>query len=158
MNLQSILGGVILVAICFAPLYLFNRNRKKNEKRLLKLLSQFASTNNSKIDEYEFGYEFALGLDRSKTSLFLIRDKENEGFAQLVDLSQFKKCSAEILGKQDGKGGRIDRISLSFTPKNPQTKEQKLELYNSDMYPFPNGEPVMAKKWVEKANALINSR
>lgn len=154
MNLQSILGGVILTAICFAPIYLFNRNRKNNEKRLYKLLSQFASSFNSTIDDYELGYEFALGLDKNKTHLFLIRNKDKQDFQQSIDLSRFSKCSVETLGKQDGSGGRIERISLSFMPKNAQVKEERLELYNAYHYPFPNGEPVMAKRWAEKLNSI----
>lgn len=74
MELGTALVGLISIALCAIPFVLIHRNRGKNDKIQLKELTDFAMVNGCKLDQYQLGNTYAIGLNEDGQYLFFIQE------------------------------------------------------------------------------------
>lgn len=158
MDLQTTIIGLSISALCVYAFVLLTRSRKKKEKKLINQLRAVALEQACQITEHELGFDFSLGIDNINQYIFYTKENQAGFDNQVIDLKTVRKCEVVSPKKRVAKEEYIDRITLVFHPSIAGAREEKIVLFDSDATALPNGEPLMAKRWAEKVNALLKDR
>lgn len=158
-SISSALFGAIIVLLLCLPIFLLNRNKRKERRKNLKILSDLASTNGGKIDKHEILNHFAIGIDMDKKCLYYCQIGQNPDANQVVDLTQFKNSRVvrrtSTNRSDDGTEQMIDHLALGLIPLSKKNKEIQLEFYNSDLSMRLSGELQSLQEWSERINKIL---
>lgn len=158
-NISSALFGAIIVILLCLPIFLLNRNKRKNRRKNLKKLSDLAASNGGKIDKHELFNHFAIGIDKDKKCLYYCPIDENEGDNKIFDLTQFKNSRivrrTSTSRSDDGTEQMIDHLALGLIPLSKKSQEIQLEFYNSDQSMRLSGELQSLQEWSERINKML---
>jgi hypothetical protein len=157
MDLGSAIIGAILIAIFVVPVILINKNSKKRDNKALQSLINIATEHNCIISKHEICSDFVIGIDEIKNFVFFFKQKNENAISQFVDLSEIRisqalKSTRAVKSKNENVT-IIEKVKLSFIPKNKAKTEIKFDLYDEDNVQ-PNGELQLVDKW----SKLINDR
>ncbi len=153
MDIKTTLVGVLIIAICIFPIVVFSIRKKRNDRKKLQSLRDFADRKNCIIHEYEICGNYLIGMDEVKNFVFF----ETKDM-QFVDLSEIKNCTIRNFSKRvEGKSGSYsipDSLSLCFIPKNKNISEECFEFFNSEN----NSQLVGELQSIEKWQQIISER
>ncbi|AEE53159.1 hypothetical protein [Haliscomenobacter hydrossis] len=162
MDLGVTLTGVIIVLLCIIPFVVMSQNSKRKKQKKLQNLFDFAAKNQGNITQHDFWHKSSIGLDETNNTLFFIRTLQDKEITQVVKLEDMQKCQLintnRIINDQDSQVKVIDKLELSFTPRDKQQAAIVLEFFKveSDSLTL-TGELQLAEKWTNLANAQINA-
>lgn len=152
MELQSIIIGVLCLAVFIVPIFLL---QKRQSGKSLQDYSDMAAKQGLSILKNEFWDPcYALGVDPDKKMLFYTK-KHEEGYDQvLIDLSQVEKCTVSNISREVKGDKVIDNVGLLLTYRlGLKLSPTYLEFYNKEETLNLNEELLLAKKW----EAIIGS-
>lgn len=127
MELGTALVGLISIALCAIPFVLIQRNRGKNDKIQLKELTDFAMVNGCKLDQYQLGNTYAIGLNEDGQYLFFIQRKLNEKIH--IDLSGIAETKIQ---RSFGKEG-INSLVLHLIHRDIRKENTSLVFFRADL-------------------------
>lgn len=151
--------AILALAIAI-PTIIFNLRKKQQEKLLRNRMNEIAQKSNSIVSEYQRWKDLQIGLDQKTGKLFFIRNTKNHESINEVDLTQTQHArvlkAERIVNTGSDKYTAIDRIDLTFTPRNSRS-EIVLTFYNNSFdSPTVQGELQLAEKWSEFVNSWIS--
>ena len=158
MELQSTIIGLSILALCIYTFILLGRSRRNKEKRLIGQLNKLASARNKAIKELEIGFDFALAIDDTEEYLYFTKENQAEFDDQVIALSGVRKCEMITLKKRLAKEEYLNKITLIFTTTSDDSQNHSIVLFDSDKTSLPNGEPMIAIRWVEKVSGIVQKR
>ncbi len=160
MDFRSTVVGAIIIAICLVPFILMRRASNKKRKQMFFSLDKIANEHQRQISQHEMCGDFILGSDQDTDFVFFYREKSNGSSSQSVDLSKIKSCQASkgtrTIKSKAGNSSIIERVDLSFLPKDKHKPEVKFELFSVGDIQL-NGELELADKWSAKINHRLQS-
>lgn len=161
MDSNSLIIGLILLAMSVLPIYFFNLSRKRKQQKVLQSLNNIAGVHNCRISAYDICGDLVIGWDETNKFVFYLR-KANEITSELyVDLATVKGCkvinTARTIKHKDGNQKVTEKVELSFTPLNAGN-EVKWEFYNEEVNTQLNTELQLAEKWSKLINNQLKSR
>lgn len=151
--------GLVAVALCTVPVVLMRRSKNKKEKELINGLRSVADAYNCELASWDCGIEFAIGISAAKNHIFFYK-KRNEAITEEgVPLKALKKCQVDIdkrtIKTKDGNETVIDKLELTFIPKDTSITPTRFEIFNSDEHFQMNGELPLIRKWEAIINELL---
>ena len=162
MDTGTIIMGTILIAIVVVPMSLLGRNGRKTKHKLLNLLESFANKENCKISEQEVCDDFAIGIDNENKVVFFTRLSGENYETERVNLSDIKTCKSNVTSRAVSFNGRkdkvVERLGLSFIPKNSNSQPVELEFFNAEKNTQLNGEFQALEKWQKIVSDQIQKR
>ncbi|MCB0380143.1 MAG: hypothetical protein KDD24_02725 [Flavobacteriales bacterium] len=151
MDLQSIIIGVITIALCFLPYVYFTKKNKKRDQQFFQLLLDKANQLNCNLTTHEVTGNIIIGLDDEKKELFFLKRTRNYERLQHLNLNEMKKVKlnnvSRMVGPKESKQKVIDKLQLIFTPIDTTKRDIIFEFYNSDETLVMNGELQLIEKW-----------
>ncbi|PZD78524.1 hypothetical protein [Mesonia sp. K7] len=145
MDLGSILIGVIMVLICIAPFMLMMISRKKKEQQMLQNLQSMVTQGQAELSEQEVCGNYAIGIDKTKNSLFFYQKTEEDSKQEKIELSQIDHC--QLIHQKTSKKEVIEQLGLSFFPKDKKQTPIHWVFYDMNVNTHLNGELASVKKW-----------
>lgn len=153
MDLQSIIIGVIVIALCFFPYVYMTKKGKKRDQQFFQLLLDKAKQLNCNITTHEVTGNIIIGIDDDKKELFFIKRIKNYERLQHLNLNEMKSVIlnnvSRMVGEKVNKQKVIDKLQLIFTPIDTTKREIILEFYNSDETLVMNGELKLIETWLK---------
>lgn len=157
MEIGNIIIGVVLTSVCIIPFVLIKQNRKRKEKKLLKIIHDMAAEQQCHIDHHEVLGEMAIGMDSVKRFVFFFKANDNTLQTHFINLAEIRTCRAgnasKAVSSKDSHFSVIDKVQLIFTPVVKSKPEVAWNLYDAEESTQLFGELEMVEKWV----ALINN-
>lgn len=151
MDLQSIIIGVITIALCFLPYVYFTKKNKKRDQQFFQLLLDKAKALNCNITQHEVKGNIIIGLDDATNELFFVKRNRTTERLQHLNLSKMKSSRlnnvSRMVGEKESKQKVIDKLQLIFTPIDATKRDIVLEFYNSDETLVMNGELQLIENW-----------
>jgi len=161
MDSNSLIIGLILLAMCILPLYFFNLSRKRKQHRIMESLNNIAGSHNCRISHFDVCGELVIGWDEERKFVFYHR-KSNDITSELyMDLAAVKGCkvihSTRTVKLKDGNQKITERVELNFSQLN-NGDEVKWEFFNEEFNTQLNGELQLAEKWSKMINNKLKVR
>lgn len=158
MDLATIIMGIVFISAGVIPIALSVASRNKAKKQLTASLNGYAEQNNCTIEQHEVCGNYIIGIDKNKGHLFFELRKENKIIQQCLNLATIRECKAlkQCRSIKDY-GHVIDRLALSFMPKNINDKCPELEFYDSEVNSQLVGELQSLESWHTIINKTIAS-
>ena len=159
-------GANIVVLILFMALFglpfVLDRMRQKRKKlQLISSLNGLAEAHQSKVHQHDTCAGIALGLDQDRNLLFHIDQREGATPSGHIDLSQVRSCRV-VKAERNAKGvhadARLERVELSFVPKDPGKGAMGLVLFDSSSGNLMAGEEQFADKWSQVINERLKDQ
>ena len=151
MDLQSLIIGVIVIALCFFPYIYMTKKGKKRDQQFFQLLLDKANQLNCNLTSHEVTGNIIIGLDEEKKELFFLKRTRNYERLQHLNLSEMRSSRlnnvSRMVGDKNNKQKVIDKLQLIFTPLNSTKRDIILEFYNSDETLVMNGELKLIETW-----------
>lgn len=151
MENSSIILSAIILALCIAPFILMGRGRKRKEKEMAQALKNLADKEECLISKKQICGDFIIGFDENKKHFFYIKKTDNEEFTKHINLRKIQKCKAVITSRKisttNGSQRIIEKLELSFTPKNVSEPEIFLEFYDEKTNMQLSGELQVIEEW-----------
>ncbi len=162
MDLATAIVGLIFILITIVPFVIIYYVRVKKEKKLLHALKKGAHQHNCNISQYEFCGDYIMGIDESRNFVFFHKQKKEGALSQFVDLSEIKSCQEvkkiRNIKKVTGNLSIIEKLELSFTPKNKSMDETRFELYDEETNMQLRGELQFIDKWIKQINNRLKNK
>lgn len=162
MELGTTIVGAIIVALFAFPLILLKRSATKKEKLITKSLEKLVANSNGTISSYEISGECAFAIDDTKNQLFLYRRGKEAEFENQLNLNDFQCCrivkKAESSGTSGSTFNRIERLELSFLPRNKQNPMAKWLIFDDSEKMQVAGELQLLEKWSKMLNAKMATK
>ncbi|MGE0562021.1 MAG: hypothetical protein AB7O47_09410 [Flavobacteriales bacterium] len=153
MDLQSIIVGVIVIALCFFPYVYMTRKAKKRDQQFFQLLLDKAKQLNCNITIHEVTGNIIIGLDDEKKFFFFLKRTKNYERIQHINLNEVKSVKLNNISRMVGEKGNkqkvIDKLQLVFTTHSSITRDKIFEFYNSDETLVMNGELKLIETWLK---------
>lgn len=161
MNLEIMLVGMAILAICIIPFVLMGINKRKKLKELTDALHGFATKHQCNISEYEAGGDYIFGLDTQKKVLFFYKNTHYQTSIEKMELALVKHCRAVTSGSEvkssDGAKRLTDKIELVFTMSSKDKPEIRWMLFNTLNEIILIEEQQLAERWSARVNKLLVS-
>lgn len=161
MNLEIMLVGMVILAICIFPFVLMGMSKKKKAKALINALNGFATKHQCNISEHEAGGDYIFGLDVQKKVIFFYKNAHHKISIEKIELAQVKHCSAVTSGSEvktsDGSKKLTDKIELVFTMTANDMPEIRWTLFDMQYEMVLFEEYQFAERWAARVNKLIKS-
>ena len=140
MELSSTLFGLAAMAVFVLPIVYLQGIQKRKEKVLFAEFLQLAQEKGLKVTLSEvWNYVYCL----------------------VIDLKPFKKCSVSktvrTVKTNDGPVAIIERLHLTLTPSNTQSKVENIEFYNADESSSITTELPLVAKWEKQINQALQA-
>lgn len=156
MDWLTAIVGLISMLLFVVPFVIMYYNSKKKENNMLLRLKENAQQNECKISQHEFCGNFVLGIDEGRNFVFFFKKKKEEAISQFIDLAEIKSCHVVLKTRNSdndkGNHSIIERVELSFSPKNISKGEVRFELYDEEINMRLNGELQFVDKWANQIN------
>jgi hypothetical protein len=151
MDLGTLIIGVVLIVMAFLPIVVVSFHRKNKEKAMLQSLTQVANQQQSILSKHEYFGDFIIGIDEQKHVIFYVKKAKEKLIEAIVNLSDMKDCSvlnvSKTIKSKDGNYTIVDRLDLSFTPKEKNKAGVQFAFYHSDSNNQINEELKSAENW-----------
>ncbi len=158
MDTNSIVMGVIILALCVVPIVIFSIISKKKKSKRLQDFKNSAFAQNCNITKHEILGNIILGIDEVSNSIFFTKRVKETISSQLVNLSEFQSCKVINLGRVANSSTIVEKLELNFYPKNKNNSQQVLVFYDSDVDGMSlTGELQLIEKWEGIVNSRIKS-
>lgn len=162
MDWGTAIVGLISILICIVPFVIMYYNRVKKENKMLQSLNEIAQQHNCKIGQHEFCGDYVMGIDENRNFVFFFKQKKEDAISQFIDLSEVQICQVvkktRNVKNDIGSLGFIERVELSFTPKNKNKGETKFELYDEEINMQLSGELQFVDKWTKQINDRLKNK
>ncbi|NPV51826.1 MAG: hypothetical protein HPY60_11635 [Candidatus Methanofastidiosum sp.] len=162
MDWGSAIIGLIIILICILPIGILYYKRVKKENKMLQSLNEIAQQHNCKIGQYEFCGNYVIGLDEDRNFAFFFKQKKEDAISQFVDLSEVQLCQVvkkiKNIRNDIGSLSYVERLGLSFIPKNSSKRETIFELYDVEINMQLSGELQFAEKWANQLNTRLKNK
>lgn len=162
MELSSTLFGLAAMAVFVIPIVYLQGIQKRKEKVLFAEFLQLAQEKGLKITLSEvWNYVYCLGIDTQSKQLIHFKKKGETPEIRVIDLKPFKKCSVNktvrTVKTNDGPVAIIERLHLTLTPSNTQSKVENIEFYNADESSSITTELPLVAKWEKQINQALQA-
>lgn len=152
MELNTLIAGLIALAICLLPFVLVSRNRKIKERQLIQALQTIASQNHGQVDEYDTWGNTAIGFDKKANAIIFYKHIKDEVISHYVSLAEVQECQVmnthKVLQEKESAYEVIYKLELVFTLEDLNQPPITLEFYNKDHdSSTPSGEIEIVEKW-----------
>jgi hypothetical protein len=166
MDFETLIIGLLAMAVFIVPIYLIQIKQKGNSGKMLAGFRAMAAQQQlhfTRLDSWNDNY--AIALDEVQQKLMYMNGLEANTPYLIIDfLKEVKKCTL-INEHRDINGNRvIDRIALHLTLHSGKQREQELVFYDREQSMILSGELPLAEKWcllisetVAKASAPANA-
>jgi len=158
MELGTSIAGAIMIALCVLPFVLSNRNRKRHEIQLLKMLTNIINNQNCKLSRYECFGDIIIGIDEIALKVFFLSFINAIEKNQYINLSEIKHSKVVCISKTHNNEKSIDKLELCFCAKIKTTPDIKFEFYNSDNCSHNSPDYLIVDKWSKIINENINKK
>ncbi|MGB4204048.1 MAG: hypothetical protein WBJ84_00320 [Bacteroidales bacterium] len=160
MESYSLIIGLVLILLCFIPIWFFQRNQTKGLRKLSKAFKQSLANNNLTVNQPEFwNNSYGIGVDDSQGKLIYIKLENDVTREYVVDLSQIDKCSIQKKTQTSSSGKNsfqtIEGLNLVLTRKNAEKQNDILEFYNVIEDRQLKGEEQIIEKWKKTIDGHI---
>lgn len=153
MDLQTIIIGVLALAVFIVPVYLIQSKQKKQSVKVLDELLSFSEEQQLRLTRLDFWNEvFAIGIDETNRKLVYYNKQDFSPRQVIIDLADVKNCEVVKESREVNGNLIIDQIVLRFSFDGPKKQEQRLEFYNREQNMMLSSELHFARKWVEIVN------
>lgn len=153
MDLGTILTAAIMLSICVLPFILMNR---KKQKRIKQLHSNFIKNITEKgliIGQHEVCGNIVIGFDSTLTQLFFLKQNHKIDRNISIPLNSIIDCkiekSYEIDNNSMDQSTSLDKIVLTLTTKEAQSKNHRLVLFDCNDRMQLDGELQLGEKWLK---------
>lgn len=157
--MESILIGVISIAVIIIPFVYMYRKSKRTARELTKRLEAYAKENNFNIDKSESIAQLALGLDSKNKVAFFAKFEEGVHEIRHLYLDSVSICKVNRKVREVDYQGEKDRVThrleLDFYPINKKEEVTSFLLFTEEDDKMLSGEIQLAEDWEVKYNALI---
>ncbi|MEO9476724.1 MAG: hypothetical protein ABJG41_14375 [Cyclobacteriaceae bacterium] len=161
MEFGTTIFGLVAIALCIAPFLVMHKSRKKKEQDLIDGLKAIADSYNSDIATYDCGIEFSIGISSAKNYIFYYKKTDQHVSELCVPLNAISKCQADSIKRsvktQAGTETVIDRLELTFIPKDKSIAPSRFEFFNSNEHFQLNGELPLVRKWEGVVNTSLRA-
>ncbi|WP_323756317.1 hypothetical protein [Roseivirga sp.] len=162
MELSSTLFGIAAMAVFVLPIIYLQGMQKKKEKKLFTEFLQLTQEKGLKLTHSEvWNYVYCLGLDTQTKQLIHFKKKGETPEIQLIDLKLYKKCAINKVSRtvktNDGPVTIFERLYLTLTPSNTQSKAQNIEFYNADESSSVTTELPLLAKWEKQISEALQA-
>jgi hypothetical protein len=149
METNTMIIGVVLIAVVLIPFLIMRNGIKKHDKSFLAELNAFAKEYDSVITKYDFLKDIAIGADQEKGLIFFIHHGDVLEMKKMVDLKEFKNVhlikSMRTVTLQNHENSYVEKVGLSF---HSPIKTVNFELFNTESGSLTlSGELQLAEKW-----------
>ncbi len=162
MEIGNIIIGVVLTSVCIIPFVLIKQNRKRKEKKLLKILHGMAAEQQCYIDHHEVLGEMAIGMDSERRFVFFFKANDNTLQTHFINLAEIRTCRAgnasKAVSSKDSHFSVIDKVQLFFTPVVKNKTELVWTFYDAEESTQLFGELEMVEKWEKLINNVIKKK
>lgn len=149
MDIESLMMGLVILALCASPFLLMGRANRKKRKQLLQSLHNFAQTFGAKPGFCEFERDYVIGLSDENKYLLFYHQLENYAIEVAVELSKIRTCEGLIIrNKQSDSLAPIEHLELLLVGKKNEDSV-KIELYNLEEHYQIGTEMELMRKWEE---------
>jgi len=159
MDLGTILTATIMLSICVLPFILMNRKKKRRIKKLQQNFMDFISEKGQNIGENEICGDFVIGLDNISKHLYFIKQNQSTDIQVCIPINTITDCKLEKIYEIDSnsmdQSTALDKVLLTFTTKEAQSKNKTLILFDSDDQMQLDGELQLGEKWSKIIQAII---
>lgn len=162
MESNTLIAGLIALAICILPIVLVSRNRKIKEKQLIQALQAIALQNHGQVDEYDTWGRIAIGFDKKANAIIFYKDTKDEVISHYVLLAEVQECQVidthEVFQQKESTYKVTYKLDLVLTLDDPSKPPITLEFYNKDHdSSTPSGEIEMVEKWFKLVQKSVET-
>ncbi|AKD05012.1 hypothetical protein POKO110462_18675 [Pontibacter korlensis] len=158
MDFESIIIGIISLAIFIVPVILIQRKQKGKSLERVKSLTALGEKHHIKIEQHDFCSNYAIGIDSVQHKLLYLKEGEQNNQEVLVDLSRVLNCSVNKAFRDVNHTRIMDKIELVFSFKEPKTPKLALTFYDKEISLTLNDELRLCEKWSVIVNETIQAR
>lgn len=155
MDLSASIIGIICIAICSVPFILIAINQRKKKKKLTNDFYELVQLHGCKIDDFEIGNNYIIGIDQQNRKLFFQSNLESNVHHHIIDLDIIKNAEKNI--RKTNQGEQIMQLNLILNPKSTNKAPMNLVFFNFKHNHSLSGELQSLNNWIDKVNALLNS-
>jgi hypothetical protein len=162
MSLGLIVGVALVALLAVIIIVSTNKSRKAKKIKFLDPLHELASREGCHISYHDIWSESVIGIDESKSKIFVVRKTTGSEAELVVNLSEIFRCRVAEISRTSGpKEGNIiafDRIDLVFMNKEKGKPDVTIEFYNANTDRLTlAGELQLAEKWCALVNKKLSS-
>ncbi|MEP4532979.1 MAG: hypothetical protein ABJ004_07830 [Cyclobacteriaceae bacterium] len=159
MEFGTTILGLVAIALCIIPFVVMHKSRKKREQDLIDGLKAVADSYSSDVTTYDCGMEFSIGISWARNYIFYYKKTDQEVFELCVPLTAIRKCQVNNVKRsiktQAGSQTVIDKLELTFLPKDTSISPSRFEFFNSNEHFQMNGELLLIRKWEGIVNKAL---
>ncbi|MBD1396461.1 hypothetical protein H9Q13_04735 [Pontibacter sp. JH31] len=156
MDLQTIIIGVLALAVFIVPVYLIQRKQKKQSNMVLDRMLSFCEERQMQLTKLDFWNEvFAIGIDEAVGKVVYFNMQDVVARQVIVDLADVKCCELVKDSRKVNGDLIIDQIVLRFHFTGPKRQSQELEFYNREQNMMLSNELHFANKWMGIVNSAL---
>ncbi|MFT2010194.1 hypothetical protein ACMA1I_16080 [Pontibacter sp. 13R65] len=148
MDLETVIIGLLSVALFVVPIMFVQRKQKAKRLKLLQEFIGLAGQRQVNIDLHDsWDPYYTIGIDTVKKKLFYTLRNEGQEQQSFVDLAEVGACSVKNSNRDQNGEKIIDRIDLVLSSRNARQADRVLEFYNREVSLNFNNELMRAEKW-----------
>jgi hypothetical protein len=149
MDLQTIIIGLIAMALCVLPILYLQSIRKKEKEKLFKSFLSIASQRGVMISSFDLWEPFfAIGIDLLNKRLIYLSDCTYPETSVQIDLTKVDKCTVEKISNQVNGNMIIETIVLKLKHRSEsKLRDSSLVFYQKEMSLNLRDELQLAEKW-----------
>ncbi|MDD4424424.1 MAG: hypothetical protein PHS40_00710 [Mariniphaga sp.] len=160
MDSGTITVTIVFIAIVTLPFILSGISKKRKKKKLLQHINELAVHKNCYITQYDFGFNFVVGLDNMADYLFFYKRNENRESQHAIHLKEIRNCkilnSSHEISEGKENFSAIKKLELCLYPIDKNNREEYIEFYNNEYDNLTlSGQLQMAEKWAKLINGKI---
>lgn len=156
MDLGNVLLWTVITLLCVGPFIVLARTSKKNKQQSSQALQAFAAQHNASVDQQDYWFKSAIGIDEKNGLLFFISELHGPQIKQCISLADVQKCSVQDSIRMIDGQKVVDRIELLLSARNGNQSSVVLDFFNVTSGNLtPTIEFQMAEKWSKIVNAHL---
>lgn len=152
------LVGLVLLAMAFGPLITLSVLSKQNEKRLQKLLRQFAQQHKLNFTKVEYREQRAFAIDEVKAVFVALRfSPEAPETVETIDLDGVSHCYAHFGQPAEKQGAEEEVSELVFMFRKVKTPAKIIRLFEPGVDNSADLKAIQyeTRRWAEAIQALV---
>lgn len=160
MDIELIIIGAILIAICVSPFAYGIYAAKKKNRNMVRILQEIAGKNGHRITRYDHTFRVAIGMDDLAGRIYFYKSEGSYGLQEYVDLDTIESCRVlkEFSGNNGSTQGNIQKLLLNLNLQTSSPKTKSFIFYDTDKDWQLSGEVALADKWSSIINNKIAQR
>jgi hypothetical protein len=155
MDLGSGLIGGLAIALIALPFLWIKRIQNKNKANMFDKLNAMAHQHQTSIEKFDLTGDFIIGTDPKHEHIFFFKKGNKEEVIQHVELKEIENCKVVKKDILKGSYKTVDRLDLSFIPKDKSKLETLFEIFNLEKNMQLNGELQVIDRWKVDINSWL---